>query len=87
MESVADLIQNIFEEVAPQMFLDLDWLQRTLSTWAPSHFHLTGTGPALFGLPSSESEYQRIAEALNPYGAEVYLVHTTTSHSTAGAGS
>jgi 4-diphosphocytidyl-2-C-methyl-D-erythritol kinase len=87
VESVAGLIQNVFEEVAPQMFLDLGWLQRTLSDWAPSHFHLTGSGPALFGLPSSESEYQRVAEALNPYGVEVYLVHTTTSHSTAVAGS
>ena len=86
VESVAGLIQNIFEEVAPQMFLDLAWLQRALSDWAPNHFHLTGAGPALFGLPSSESEYQRIAEALNPYGVEVYLVHTTTFHSTAGAG-
>ena len=86
VESVAGLIQNAFEEVAPQMFLDLGWLQRILNDWAPSHFHLTGAGPALFGLPSSESESQRIADALNPYGVEVYLVHTMSPHPPAEAG-
>ena len=28
VESLAGLIHNIFEEVAPQMFLDLGWIQQ-----------------------------------------------------------
>jgi 4-diphosphocytidyl-2C-methyl-D-erythritol kinase len=38
--------------------------------------HLCGAGPALFTLPSSEEEHQRIAELLQPHGAGVYLVST-----------
>ena len=87
VESLAGLIQNVFEEVASHMFLDLGWLQGELSDLTPNHFHLTGAGPALFGLPSNESEYQRVAEALSPYGVEVHLVHTMRPHAPAGVGS
>ncbi len=77
VESVSGLIQNVFEDVAAQAFLDLGWLRLTLRDWAPDRFHLAGAGPAMFSLPSNESEYQRFAQALRPYGVEVYLVHTT----------
>ena len=87
VESVAGLIQNVFEEIAPQVFLDLGWLQLSLGDWAPNQFHLTGAGPAMFSLPSSESEYERFAEGLRPYGVEVYLVHTKGPLSAAHAGS
>ena len=85
-ESVAGLFQNVFEEVASQMFQDLGWLKGELSELTQSHFHLTGAGPALFGLPSNQSEYRRIAEALSPYGVEVHLVHTMTPQAPAEAG-
>nr|ABZ06439.1 putative GHMP kinases putative ATP-binding protein [uncultured marine microorganism HF4000_010I05] len=85
VESIAGLLQNIFEEVAPHIFLDLGWLQRKLNDLTPSQFHLTGAGPALFGMPSSDSEHQMLAEALDPYDVEVYLVHTTTPHATIGS--
>ena len=75
-ESVPGLIHNVFEEVAPQVFPDFGWLQQELSGLAPGRFHLSGAGPALFGLPSSENEYQSVARTLKPYPVEVYLVNT-----------
>ena len=79
-ESVPDLIYNVFEEVAPQVFPDFGWLHQEVSALAPGRFHLSGSGPALFALHSSETEYQRVARALNPYPVDVYLVNTVTPH-------
>ena len=75
-ESVQGLIHNVFEEVAPQVFPDFGWLQQWINALAPGRFNLSGAGPALFALPSSEIEHQRVAHALKPYPVEVYLVHT-----------
>ena len=58
-ESIPGLIHNVFEEVASQVFPDFGWLQQGLNALAPGRFHLSGAGPALFALPSSENEYQR----------------------------
>ena len=77
-ESVPGLIHNVFEAVAPQVFPDFGWLQQWINVLAPGRFHLSGAGPALFALPSSEIEHQRVAHALKPYPVEVYLVHTVT---------
>jgi 4-diphosphocytidyl-2-C-methyl-D-erythritol kinase len=81
-ESLEGLMHNAFEPLAPQAFLDwgwdLGWLLGELDRLAPGRFHLSGAGPALFSLPSDEYEYQRIADALQPYGMGVYLVHTCT---------
>ena len=77
-ESVPGLIHNVFDEVAPQVFMDFGWLQQEVSAQATGRFHLSGAGPALFCLPSTENEYQRLAQALQPYPVEVYLVHTVT---------
>ena len=73
-QSVAGFISNVFEEVAPEVFLDLAWIQQSLGS--PGRFHLCGSGPALFSLPSSEDEYQRVVQALQFCAAEVYLSHT-----------
>ena len=78
LESVVGLFHNAFEAVATQAFPDLDWLWRDLSNLAPGRFHMSGAGPALFALPSSESDYQRVSGALQPYGTRVYLVRTVT---------
>ena len=77
-ESVPGLIHNVFEEVAPQVFPDFAWLKQELNALAPGRFHLSGSGPALFALSSSENECQRVALALKPYLVKVYLVHTVT---------
>ena len=83
-ETVEGLIHNVFEEVAPQAFPDLGWLQERIDKLAPGRFHLCGAGPALFALPSSKTEYQRVAEALQPHGVAVYLVHTVAPEQAQG---
>ena len=77
-ESVSGLIHNVFEEVASQVFPDFGWLQQGLNALAPGRFHLSGAGPALFALASSENEYQQVVRALKPYPVEVYFVNTVT---------
>ena len=86
VESVAGLIHNVFEEVAPKAFLDLGWLQQKMNDLARGRFHLSGSGPALFALPSCENEYQRVANALQLYDVGVYLVNTVTRETGLGAG-
>ena len=76
LESVPGLIHNVFEDVAPQVFPDFGRLHQEIDALAPGRFHLSGAGPALFALPSSENEYQSVARALKPYPIKVYLVHT-----------
>lgn len=73
-ESVAGLISNVFEEVAPEVFLDLARIQQGLGSLG--RFHICGSGPGLFSLPSGEDEYQRVAQALQSCDVEVYLFHT-----------
>lgn len=75
-DSVGGLIQNAFDEVAWLEFPDLSPVRQVLDQMAPGRFHLSGAGPALFALPAGQSERQAVADALQPYGVGVYLVHT-----------
>ena len=77
-DSVGGLIQNAFDEVAWLAFPDLSPVRQQLGQLAPGRFHLSGAGPALFALPSSETDRQVVADALQPYGVGVYLVHTVS---------
>ena len=77
-ESMPGLVYNAFEDVASQAFPDYDWLRRDLAEMAPGRFRLTGAGPAMFALPSSENEYKRVEQALKPYPVDVYFAHTIT---------
>ena len=86
VESVEGLIHNVLEGVASQAFLDLSWLEQKMKDLASSRFHLSGAGPALFALPSCENEYQRVANALQPYNVGVYLVNTVTPQTGLGTG-
>ncbi len=77
-DSVGGLIQNAFDEVAWMAFPDLLPVRQKLAQLSPGRFHLSGAGPALFALPTSETDHQVVADALQPYGVGVYLVHTVT---------
>ncbi len=77
-ESVPGQVYNAFEDVAAQAFPDYDWLRRDLAEMAPGRFRLTGAGPAMFALSSSENEYNRVEQALKPYPVDVYFAHTIT---------
>jgi 4-diphosphocytidyl-2C-methyl-D-erythritol kinase len=85
-ESVAGLLYNVFDQVAPQVFPGLGHIRQQLDDLAPGRFHLSGAGPGLFGLPSNESDYQWVADALQPSGAEVYRVVTVVPEPSTGAG-
>jgi 4-diphosphocytidyl-2-C-methyl-D-erythritol kinase len=85
-ESVAGLLYNVFDQVSLRIFPDLGRIRQQLDDLAPGRFHLAGAGPGLFGLPSSETDYQRVTNALQPHGAEVYLVVTTAPEPLAGVG-
>lgn len=76
---VADRIHNVFEDVAFGVFPGLEVLYRQLKCAASVQPHLSGVGPALFCLPSSQDEHRRLANALQPFGVDAYLVHTTTA--------
>ncbi|HCP23105.1 MAG: 4-(cytidine 5'-diphospho)-2-C-methyl-D-erythritol kinase [SAR202 cluster bacterium] len=75
-ESVAGLVFNAFSEVAAQAYPELVKMCREVVECGGPVMHLCGAGPALFALPTSEEEHQRIADVLQPYSAGVYLVST-----------
>ena len=75
-ESVRGLVFNAFSEVASRSYPQILEMCRRVADQVGPVLHLCGAGPALFTLPSSEEEHQRIAELLQPDGAEVYLVST-----------
>ena len=73
---VPDMLHNVFEEWAFQVFPGLNGIHQRVSGSVPNPFHLSGSGPALFCLPSTEDEYLRVSNALQPTEARVYLVGT-----------
>ena len=75
-EFVPDMQYNVFEHVAFQEFPELDDLRLKVESATRAEVHLSGAGPALYFLPSSEDEYQRVSHALQHSSARVYLVHT-----------
>jgi 4-diphosphocytidyl-2-C-methyl-D-erythritol kinase len=75
-QSVVDSIYNAFEEVAFQEFPGLGQLRRRIEELSVALPHLSGAGPALFCLPSSEEEHQRVTKALQ-YDVKAYLVDVT----------
>ena len=81
---VADMQYNVFELAAFQEFPELEVLRQQIRLATGAEVHLSGAGPALYCLPSSEDEFQRVSHALQPYGARVYLVHTISPGSTPG---
>jgi hypothetical protein len=74
----------VFQEVAPKVFPELEVYQRALTACTDAGFILTGAGPALYSIPTNKTgrtnktEYERVAAALRPLGAQVYLVNTVT---------
>ena len=73
---VVDMVHNVFEEVAVNVFSGLSPLFRQLQGLTSSPPHLSGAGPALFCLPASQEEFSRVSQALPPGQARAYLVQT-----------
>ena len=73
-ESIRDCIFNVFQDVAEWEFPVLAQMRRAVMEQGGPELHLCGAGPAMFAVPSSESDHRAVAEALQPMGAGVYLV-------------
>ena len=72
----AALRYNVFEAAAFKMFSKLEELYCLVERVTGRRPHLSGSGPALYCMPSGEEEHFRLAKALQPYGAKAYFVHT-----------
>jgi 4-diphosphocytidyl-2-C-methyl-D-erythritol kinase len=75
---VVDMVHNVFEEVAFNVFPGLSPIYRRLEGLTASPLRLSGAGPALFCLPDSQEEFSRVSEALPPHQGRAYLVQTIT---------
>lgn len=72
---VVDTLHNVFEAVAFQAFPGLSELFQIVGEIVGRRPHLSGAGPAMFCLPSSEEDCQKVNQALRDLGARAYLVH------------
>ena len=76
-ESIRNYIYNVFQDIAEWEFPLLAQMRREVLEQGGPELYLCGAGPAMFAIPSSETQHRVVAEALQPKGAGVYLVTTT----------
>ena len=77
VQSIRDCMFNVFHDIAEWEFPVLAEMRRAVLERGGPELYLCGAGPAMFALPSSETEHRAVAEALQPMGAGVYLVTAT----------
>jgi len=75
-ESIRGCMYNVFQDIAEWEFPVLAQMRRMVLEQGGPELHLCGAGPAMFAVPSSETQHQKVAETLQPMGAGVYLVTT-----------
>lgn len=71
-----DLLYNVFQEIALRELPGLQGISDAVTKACGRRPHLTGAGPAMFLLPSSEREHAEVLRALQPHGAQAYFVRT-----------
>jgi 4-diphosphocytidyl-2-C-methyl-D-erythritol kinase len=71
-----DLFYNVFQQIAIREFPDLENILSAVTHACGRRPHLTGAGPAMFLLPTSEGEHAAICRALQPHQARAYFVRT-----------
>ncbi len=79
-----NLCRNAFERPARAIFPGLAGVWDKVAAVTRHPPRLSGAGPALFCLPSSENERTRVAAALQGTGATAYLVRTISPPADAG---
>ena len=79
-----NLCRNTFERPAKAIFPGLADVWDRVAAAAQHPPRLSGAGPALFCLPSSENERTRVVAALQGTGATAYLVRTLSPATDAG---
>lgn len=79
---VVDMVHNVFEEVAFNVFTGLSQIYRRLEGLTASPLRLSGAGPALFCLPAGPEDFSRVSQALPQHQGRAYLVETVTPEMT-----
>ncbi|MCJ7520902.1 MAG: 4-(cytidine 5'-diphospho)-2-C-methyl-D-erythritol kinase [Dehalococcoidia bacterium] len=72
----ADLLHNVFEQVAFDFFRDLSEYRSVFVEAGAETIHLAGAGPCLFTLVSDEARGKAVLNNLEAAGQEAYLVRT-----------
>ena len=75
-ESIRSYIYNVFQDIAEWEFPLLGQMRRAVSERGGPELYLCGAGPAMFAVPSSETQHRLVAETLQPMSVGVYLVTT-----------
>ena len=75
-ESIRSYVYNVFQDIAEWEFPVLARMRQKVLELGGPELYLCGAGPAMFAIPSSETQHRMVAEALQPMGAGVYLVTT-----------
>jgi 4-diphosphocytidyl-2-C-methyl-D-erythritol kinase len=76
VESIRGCVFNVFQDIAEWEFPVIGQMRRSVLERGGPELYLCGAGPAMFAIPSSETDHRTVAEALQPLGAGVYLVTT-----------
>ena len=77
-ESVRSCVYNAFDDLASWEFPLLLEMRREVAAQGGPELHLCGAGPALFAVPSGDTDHQAVADTLQPRGIGVYLVSTVS---------
>ena len=73
------MLYNVFESVAFDVFPGLDRVMRDVEDAGVRHVSLSGSGPALYALVGDEGEGQHIRDRLARLGHRAYLAETRDS--------
>ena len=73
------MLYNIFESVAFDVFPGLDGVMRDMEAVGAQHVSLSGSGPALYALVADKGEGRRIRDGLVRRGHRAFLVETTNA--------
>jgi len=71
-----EMVYNVFEQVAPRVFPQLESYRKAMLDAGAGLVHLAGSGPALFCVAGSESEAREIAGRVRTPDAAVFVART-----------
>ena len=80
-EYLGGSVFNAFQDVAEWEYPVLAEMRRDVAARGGPELYLCGAGPALFALPGSDMDHQRVVDTLQGRGAGVYLVTTISAGS------
>ena len=70
------LLRNVFESVAPQVFMGIEEHMQALRDAGAERVHLAGSGPALYALARDEEHGEVVARRLEAAGHRCMVTHS-----------